>query len=218
MLRLSSLILRVVHKQTAASSSTRPERTGQHSLATGSPRPMCTNPPRRSTQAPSFNVSIGHVAEAGGGGQGVPTGGLFTGGVTTGGTVIGGLIMGGTVMGGTVTGGLTMGGTVMGGTVMGGLTMGGTTGGKVIGGLTMGGTTGGTVIGGLTMGGRVMGGFPLGGLWWEGGLWWKGGLCWGGGLEQGAQPRIGVAEEMKSVKMRNRAESLEESMMVFRTW
>ena len=115
MLRLRSLIFRVVQRHTAASSSASPCSTGQHSFTAGSPSPMWTNPPRRSTQAPSFNVSMGHVSlEAGlgfpgGGGHGVPgLGGFVTGGLTMGGIVTGGLTMGGTVTGGTLTpGGLT---------------------------------------------------------------------------------------------------------------
>jgi len=127
------LILRVVHKQTAASSSTSPVRTGQHWFTTGSPRPMCTSPPRRSTQAPSFSVSIGHVSLGdGGGGHGFPFGGF----VVTGGTVIGGTVTGGSVTGGSVTGGFTIGGTGSGGRVTGGFTIGGTgSGGSVIGAL-----------------------------------------------------------------------------------
>ena len=74
MLRLSILSFKVVHKHTAASSSTSPCSTGQHSFTTGSPSPMWISPPRRSTQAPSFRVSIGQVADAGGGGQGLAVG------------------------------------------------------------------------------------------------------------------------------------------------
>ena len=132
MLRLRSLSLRVVQRHTAASSSTSPWSTGQHWLAAGSPTPTWTNPPSRSTQAPSLRVSMGHVACAGdlGGGHGVfppfpgVVGGLSTGGIIPGGFTMGGTVMGGTVTGGTVTGGLTMGGTEMGGRVTGGLTTG----------------------------------------------------------------------------------------------
>lgn len=75
MLRLRTLSLRVVHKHTAASSSTSPASTGQHSFAAGSPSPMCTSPPRRSTHAPSLRASIGQVsAGGGGGGQGLTAG------------------------------------------------------------------------------------------------------------------------------------------------
>lgn len=91
---LSSLSLMVVHKHTAASNSTSPESSGQHLLTTGSPRPMCTRPPSRSTQAPSLSESTGHVSVGGdgGGGHGVlPVPGGVVGGPTTG---------GGTVMGG----------------------------------------------------------------------------------------------------------------------
>ncbi|EOY31170.1 Uncharacterized protein TCM_047111, partial [Theobroma cacao] len=191
MLRLRSLSLRVVHRQTAASSSTSPERTGQHSFTTGSPITMCTNPPRRSTQAPSFSVSIGQVAVAGGGGQDFPLGGVVIGGTVTGGRLMGGFTIGG-INGGRLIGGFTTGGSVTGGTVTGGFTIGGT-------------VTGGKLIGGLTMGGMVMGplgDFPLGFL------------CFGGGLPQVPQPRIGVAAEMKSMQMRSRAEILVLSILI----
>lgn len=75
MLRLRTLSLRVVHRHTAASSSTSPASTGQHSFATGSPSPMCTSPPRRSTHAPSLRVSIGQVLAGGGTGTGNGGGG-----------------------------------------------------------------------------------------------------------------------------------------------
>ena len=126
-----------MHKQTAASISTSPWSTGQHSFTAGSPSPMCTNPPNRSTQAPSFSVSMGHVSVIGGDGQGFPEGGF----PVTGGSVTGGFpITGGSVTGGTVTGGFP----IIGGSVTGGFTM------------------GGRVIGGVMTGGRVMG--PLGGF------------------------------------------------------
>jgi len=112
---LSSLSLMVVHKHTAASISTRPCSSGQHWFTTGSPSPMCTSPPSKSTHAPIFNVSIGHVA----GPAGVGVGGAGVGGACPGGhgTVDGGPTTGGFPMtGGTVTGGFPMtGGTVMGG-------------------------------------------------------------------------------------------------------
>lgn len=129
-----------MHKHTAASISTSPDIRGQHSFAAGSPSPICTSPPRRSTHAPSFNESIGHVSgSAEGGGQGVPLGGFTTGGSGTTGGNVGtfGTVTGGTGTLGTVTGGST--GTL--GTVTGGT---GTL-GMVIGGLTMGGV----VVGGL---------------------------------------------------------------------
>lgn len=62
--------------------------------------PMCTSPPNKSTHAPSFNVSIGHVAGAAGvvgvpGVPGVPGGhGTFPGPVDGGGLpMIGGFPM-----------------------------------------------------------------------------------------------------------------------------
>ena len=118
----------------------------------------------------------------------LPVGGVSTGGTVTGGTVTGGRI-GGTVTGGTVTGGL-IGGTI--------------TGGRVIGGFTIGGR----VIGGFTIGGRVTGGFttgPFGPL----------GLCFEGGLPQEPQPKMGVAEEIKSMEMKRRALNLEDSILLF---
>ncbi|KAF1864599.1 hypothetical protein Lal_00039228 [Lupinus albus] len=53
---------RVVQRHTAASSSTSPCNKGQHLFTLGFPMPICTNWPRRSTQAPNFSVSMGHVA------------------------------------------------------------------------------------------------------------------------------------------------------------
>ncbi|KAJ4958286.1 hypothetical protein NE237_025397 [Protea cynaroides] len=151
---------------------------------------MCTSPPRRSTHAPSLRVSIGHVffAGAGGDGQGLPLGGVVTGGFKIGGT--------GTT-GGIVTGGMgTTGGIVTGGM--------GTTGGTVTGGMVTGGmVTGGMVTGGLMTGGLTTGGFTLGGFT---------GLCLGGGFPQDPQPRMGEAEEMKSMRMKRRDVNLEESM------
>lgn len=131
--------MRVVHKQTAASSSASPERTGQHWFTTGSPSPMCTNPPSRSTQAPNFSVSMGQVSLVGGVGQGFPLGGLVTGG--------------------TVPGGRLIGGTVTGGRSMGGLTIGGTTGGNLIGGFTRGGKVMGP-LGDFPLGFRCLCAFP----------------------------------------------------------
>nr|XP_018678506.1 PREDICTED: uncharacterized protein LOC108952280 isoform X2 [Musa acuminata subsp. malaccensis] len=194
--------LMVVHRHTAASISTSPCSKGQHWFAAGSPAPMCTRPPRRSTHAPILSVSTGQVGDAGGlVGGGAVTGGFpMTGGTVMGGSVIGGLPMtGGTVMGGTVMGGLPMtGGTVMGGTVIGGLPM---TGGTVMG---------GTVIGGTVMGGIVIGGFPVEGGF---GLWcclYLGGLDLDGG--QMSQETMEETEESKIMKVRRTAEVLEESI------
>lgn len=89
MLMLRSLALMVVQRQMAASKSTSPWSTGQHVALALLPIPMCTRPPRTSTHAPSFKVSMGHVSCAlggdgdGGGGHGVSVGGGF--GVTVGG-------------------------------------------------------------------------------------------------------------------------------------
>jgi hypothetical protein len=56
------------------------------------------------------------------------------------------------------------------------------------------------------MGGRVIGPF--------GGCPMGGDLCFGGGLPQYGQPRMGVAEEMKSMEMRKKAYILEESIFL----
>jgi len=99
----------VVQRQTAASKSTSPARTGQHVCLALPPIPMWMRPPNTSTHAPSFRESMGHVGCAGGGygttgggggGHGVSLGGL--GGVTVGGV--------GTTGGTGTTGGYTMGG------------------------------------------------------------------------------------------------------------
>ena len=92
-------------------------------------------------------------------------------------------------------GGVSTGGTVTGGTV---------TGGRVIGGFTIGGR----VIGGFTTGGRVIGGFTVG-------LFGPLGLCFEGGLPQEPQPKMGVAEEIKSMEMKRRALNIEDSILLF---
>lgn len=92
-------------------------------------------------------------------------------------------------------GGLVTGGTVPGGRVIGGIV----TGGRSMGGLTIGGTIGGKLIGGFTRGGKVMGplgDFPLGFR------------CLGGAFPHEPHPRIGVTEEMKSMKIKRRADIL----------
>lgn len=60
-----------MQRQAAASTSTRPLSNGQHLLTAGSPRPIFTKPPNKSTHAPNFSVSIGHVAFP------LPDGGLW---------------------------------------------------------------------------------------------------------------------------------------------
>nr|AFK41124.1 unknown [Lotus japonicus] len=110
-LMLRSLALMVVQRHTAASKSTSPASTGQQVCLALPPIPMCIRPPKRSTHAPSFKVSIGHVGCAGGGdgttggggGLGVSVGGL--GGVTTGGVGVGGVTIGGVGVGGVTIGG-----------------------------------------------------------------------------------------------------------------
>lgn len=80
-----------MQRQAAASTSTRPLSIGQHLLTAGSPNPIFTKPPNKSTHAPNFSVSIGHVAFPvpggdlwlpGGGGQSFPPelGGFVPGG------------------------------------------------------------------------------------------------------------------------------------------
>lgn len=85
----------VVHKQTAASKSTSPSRTGQQVCFVRSPIPIWINPPNKSTHAPNFSVSMGHVSGfGGGGGHGVDgdgtTGAGFNGGLGGTGTYTGG--------------------------------------------------------------------------------------------------------------------------------
>lgn len=74
MLRLSNLSLIVVQRQIAASSSSKPCSTGQHTFSTGFPSPICTNPPSTSTHSPNFSAFIGHVGIVVGGGfsPGIP--------------------------------------------------------------------------------------------------------------------------------------------------
>ncbi|KAF5943507.1 hypothetical protein HYC85_017584 [Camellia sinensis] len=62
----STLALIAVQRQTATSKSTKPASTAQHWLEGGEPMTRLTTPPRRSTQAPSFNVSIGQKGFTGG--------------------------------------------------------------------------------------------------------------------------------------------------------
>ncbi|KAI3465595.1 hypothetical protein Pfo_022258 [Paulownia fortunei] len=84
MLILRSLALMVVQRQRAASKSTSPASTGQQVSLALLPIPMCTRPPNKSTHAPSFKVSMGHVScpfgGGGGGGHGVSWGGGGGGG------------------------------------------------------------------------------------------------------------------------------------------
>nr|KYP55333.1 hypothetical protein KK1_001544 [Cajanus cajan] len=60
-LRLRSLALITVQRQIAASRSSNPCITGQHTFSIGSPIPTCTNPPSTSKQSPNFRASIGQV-------------------------------------------------------------------------------------------------------------------------------------------------------------
>jgi hypothetical protein len=113
---------------------------------------------------------------------------LVTGGTgrwgSAGGTRRFGMVTGGTGSCGTVTKGTGRLGTVTGGTGRWGSTGG-------IGRLGIG-KVGGTVTGGIVTGGFTLGGFTIGAL---------PGLCFFGGFPQVPQPRIGVAEEMKSMQM-----------------
>lgn len=115
-LTFKSLALIVVHRQTAASKSTRPWRTGQHESFAVLPSPTCASPPSTSTQAPSLRVSMGHVSGAGGffggggGGQGTGGGGGGGHGFSTGGFTIGGFGSTGGVTTGGFGGGFTIGG------------------------------------------------------------------------------------------------------------
>jgi hypothetical protein len=80
----------------------------------------------------------------------------------------------------------------------------------VTGGFTIGGTgSGGRVTGGFTIGGRVTGGLTIGGSVMEP-LGVLGCLFFG--LPQEWHPRIEVAEEIKIMQMKRRAEIFVESM------
>lgn len=103
-LMFRSLSLIAVQRQTAASSSSRPPRTGQQVFSTGFPKPMCPNPPSTSTHSPSLRALTGQVGWlVGGAGELPPPEG---GGMVTGGLVMGGDITGGVGIGGTITGGI----------------------------------------------------------------------------------------------------------------
>lgn len=65
----STLALTAVQRQTAASKSAKPSNNAQHLLEAGDPRTTLTSP-RRSAQAPSFNVSLGHLPAGAGVGFG----------------------------------------------------------------------------------------------------------------------------------------------------
>uniref|UniRef100_A0A803QIR7 Uncharacterized protein n=1 Tax=Cannabis sativa TaxID=3483 RepID=A0A803QIR7_CANSA len=167
-LTLRSLALIEVHRQTAASKSTKPLSTGQHLSFAFPPIPILTKPPKTSTHAPSFRVSMGHVSCVGdggghteGGGLGVTGSGVEGGGLgTTGSGVVGGGF--GTAGDGVVGGGLGITGVGVrgGGTTGDGIEGGGfgTTGSGVEGGGL--GTTGVGVVGGGfgTIGDGVEGG------------------------------------------------------------
>ena len=71
----STLALMAVQRQTAASRSARPSSKAQHLLETGDPITRLTSP-RRSTQAPSFKVSLGQKA--------LGEGAMVTGGIGVG--------------------------------------------------------------------------------------------------------------------------------------
>jgi len=78
----STLLLIAVHRQSAASKSAKPLINAQHWLEGGVPTIMLTSP-KRSAQAPSFNVSLGHEAlfDGGEGGEGGGQLGFGVGGV-----------------------------------------------------------------------------------------------------------------------------------------
>jgi len=98
-LMLRSLALITVQRHTAASKSTRPSSSGQHSSLALLPIPMWTSPPRTSTHAPNLRVSMGQVSCFGGVGGGFTIGGVgITGG--SGGGRIGGVGITGGVTGG----------------------------------------------------------------------------------------------------------------------
>jgi hypothetical protein len=64
---LSSFRRSVVQRQSAASRSATPCRSGQHLALASCPMTRWMSPPSTSTHAFSFSVSIGHVFPAGGG-------------------------------------------------------------------------------------------------------------------------------------------------------
>ena len=64
-----TLALIAVQRQSAASESAKPSSNAQHLLETGEPTTTLTSP-RTSAHTPSFNVSLGHFPD-GGGGEGV---------------------------------------------------------------------------------------------------------------------------------------------------
>lgn len=70
----STLALMAVQRQRAASRSARPLIRAQHLLDGGEPTTTFTRP-NRSAHTPSFNVSLGHLAGAGGDDGGVQGGG-----------------------------------------------------------------------------------------------------------------------------------------------
>ena len=118
-LMLRSLALIAVQRHKAASKSTRPSSSGQHSSLALLPIPMWISPPRTSTHAPNLRVSMGQVSCFGGVGGGFTIGGVgFTGGGGHGVSGFGGFTTGGFG----VTGGF------------GGFTLGGFTGGLGLGG------------------------------------------------------------------------------------
>ena len=65
-----TLALIAVHRHKATSKSANPESKAQHLLPEGGSPTTTLTSPRRSTQTPSFNASIGQVSFAGGGGEG----------------------------------------------------------------------------------------------------------------------------------------------------
>ena len=76
----STLALIAVHRQSAASKSAKPLTNAQHSLEGGVPTVTLTSP-KMSAQTPSFNVSLGHEALGGEGGEGGGQLGFGVGGV-----------------------------------------------------------------------------------------------------------------------------------------
>lgn len=64
-----TLALRAVQRQTAASRSARPWMRGQHGFFGGVPTTRCSKSFSKLAQTPSFRVSLGQVALAGGDGD-----------------------------------------------------------------------------------------------------------------------------------------------------
>ncbi|XP_078153677.1 uncharacterized protein LOC144548837 [Carex rostrata] len=151
--------LRAVHRQTAASRSTKPPSREQQEFFGPLPRFMPLTKPSTLAQAPSFSASTGHLLD-----DEPPLDGGVAGGITgdvagVGGQMLFGGSAGGGVIAGDVAGGVADGGVADGG-VAGGVT-GGVAGGVV--GVITGGITGGFTGDGAGVVGQLLFGGGAGG-------------------------------------------------------